>query len=111
MKTTKQKVIEETIKKVERELAKIDSYLNSNPLSEICKIRDEANKLLEKNKTINERTSDGFIKEIEVLSKREEEQFKLIKKSRNSTKLIERKVELQFELSDLLNELYHIKRI
>ena len=45
-----------------------------------------------------------------VLSKREKEQFALAEKSKDSIKLIDEKVNLEFELSDLRNELYHIER-
>ena len=108
--TTKEKVINQIIEQVEKRLKEINFILESNPLSEICKIRQEAQKLLDENKTVEQRTSDDFISKIEVLSKREEEQFALAEKSKDSIKLIDEKVNLEFELSDLRNELYHIER-
>jgi hypothetical protein len=45
------------------------------------------------------------------LAKREKELFKLAKRQqRDSVKLIHEKSTLSFELADLYNELYHIKR-
>lgn len=108
--TTKEKVINQSIEQVEKRLKEINFILEANPLSEICKIRQEAQKLLDENKTVEQRTSDDFISKIEVLSKREKEQFSLAEKSKDSIKLIDEKVKLEFELSDLRNELYCIER-
>lgn len=108
--TTKEKIINQSIEQVEKQLKEINSILEANPLSEICKIRQEAQKLLEENKTVEQRTSDAFIAKIEALSKREKEQFVLDEKSKDSIKLIDEKVKLEFELSDLRNELFHIER-
>jgi len=108
--STKEKVVKESIEKVEKRLKEIDSLLGSNPLSEICKIREEAQKLLDENKTVEERTSDEFLTRLKLLSKREKEQFALAQKTRDSVKLIDEKVKLEFELQDLKNELYHIER-
>lgn len=107
---TKEKIINQSIEQVEKRLKKINFILDANPLSEICKIRQEAQKLLNENKTIEQRTSDDFISKIEVLSKREKEQFALYEKSKDAIKLIEEKVKLEFELSNLHNELYYIER-
>ena len=107
--TTKEKVINQSIGKVEKRLKEINFILEANPLSEICKIRQEAQKLLDENKTVEQRTSDDFIAKIEALSKREKEQFALAEKSKDSIKLIDEKVNLEFELSDLRNELYQIE--
>ena len=107
--TTKEKVINQSIGKVEKRLKEINFILEANPLSEICKIRQEAQKWLDENKTVEQRTSDDFIAKIEALSKREKEQFALAEKSKDSIKLIDEKVNLEFELSDLRNELYQIE--
>lgn len=110
MMTTKEKVIKQSIKQIEKQIKEIDFILNANPLSEICKIRQEAQKLLDENKSVEQRTSDDFIAKIEVLSNREKEQFALAQKGKDSIKLIDKKVKLEFELSDLRTELYHIER-
>jgi hypothetical protein len=108
--TTKEKIIHQSIEKIEKQLKEINYIIDANPLTEIIKIRQEAQKLLEENKTIEQRTSESFISKIEILSKREKEQFALAKKGKDTTKLIDEKIKLEFELSDLRNELYHIER-
>lgn len=108
--TTKEKVIRQSIGQVEKRLKEINLILDANPLSEICKIRQEAQKLLDENKTVEQRTSNDFIAKIEELSKREKEQFAIAEKSKYSIKFIDEKVNLEFELSDLRNELYYIER-
>jgi hypothetical protein len=108
--TTKEKIIRKSIIEVQKKLEEINNVLESNPLSEIIKIRQETQKLLDENKTVDQRTSDVFIAKIESLSKCEKEQFALAEKQKDSTKLIDLKVKYEFELSDLENELFHIQR-
>ena len=66
--------------------------------------------MLNENKTVESRISDDFISKIEVLVKREKEQFDLAEKLKDSTKLIDEKVDLEFELLELRNELYNLKK-
>ena len=107
----KKKIINQSIEQIQKQLNEINFILESNPLSEICKIRAEAQKLLEENKTIDQRTSNDFVSKIEILAKREKEQFKIAEKGKNSSKLIDEKIYLEFELNDLKNELFHIRRL
>lgn len=107
--TTKEKIVLKSIASIESRLKEIDLLLTANPLGEICKIRIEAQKLLEDNKG-ELRHSVGFIEKIEALSIREKEQFELAEKSKNSSKLIEEKIKLESELHDLRGELFHINR-
>lgn len=108
--TTKEKVINQSIEQLKKRLKEINFILEANPLSEICKIRKEAQKMLNENKTVESRISDDFISKIEVLVKREKEQFDLAEKLKDSTKLIDEKVDLEFELLELRNELYNLKK-
>ena len=108
--TTKEKVIRQSIAVCEKKLSEINNILNANPVSRICEIRIEAQKLLDENKSIEKRMSKDFILKIEELAKLEKEQFRIAKQSSNSIKLIDDKVELEMELTDLKNELYHIER-
>jgi len=108
--TTKEKIIRQSIEQIEEELEQINFLLTANPLGEISKIRQEAQKLVDANPTVQERMSDYFITEIERLWKREKEQFELAEKSKDSAGLIDKKIKLEFELQDLHNELYHIER-
>jgi hypothetical protein len=107
--TTKERLLRKSIGKVEKKLKEIDFILNATPLSEICRIRQEGQRLLDENKTIEQRTSEGFIAKIEALHKRERQQFALAEKGKDSLKLIHAKVELDFELSELKKELYFIE--
>lgn len=107
--TTKEKIIKKSIEQVQKKLNEVDILLQSNPASEIISIRMEAQKLLNENTTLKQRTSAEFISKLEALSKREKEQFKIASKSKDSTKLIEQKVSLQMELSDLNTELFYIE--
>lgn len=109
--TTKEKVIRESIIRVETRLAKINKDLNASPLSDLIDIRREAQALLDKNKTVAERTSDEFTAQIEELSKKEKQCVKMAKEltGRKMSELIDEKVTLQRELIDLNNELYRIE--
>ena len=108
--TTKEKIVNQSIKKVQKQLDKINYILEAKPLTELCNIRQETVELLENNKTIEQRTSTEFIAKIEALSIREKEQVKLAHKLKNSVKLIDQKIELESELSDLKTELYYIQQ-
>lgn len=103
--TTKEKVINEAIDRVEKKINEINFILNANPLIEIINIRKEAQKLLN-DKKIHHLL---FIAKITALSKREKEQFKLAEKGKDSIKLIDEKVKLESELYDLKNELWYIQ--
>jgi len=107
---TKELVILKSIAIVEDKIKQIKFLLDAKPLSEICKIRQEAQKLLEENKTIEERTSPNFVRRIADLSKREREQFAIAEKAKDSYKLIWKKVNLEFELKELNNELFYLKK-
>ena len=108
--TIKEKVINKSISEVEMQLNEINFILNATPLTEIVNIRFEAQKLLEENRTLEQRTSNVFLKKIEDLSRREKELFVIAKKSENSSILTTKKVKLEIELTDLKNELFHIER-
>jgi len=106
----KRQVINESISRIEKRLNEINKIFNSNPLSEICKIRIEAQELLEQNKTIEQRTSKEFIEKIDVLAKKEKKLINFAKKQRYSVELIDEQVELESQLRDLNNELFHMNR-
>lgn len=106
----KEQVINESIARINERLIKIKNILDANPIGEICKIRLEAQKLLEENKTIEQRTSKEFVVKIEMLAKREKEQFRLVKQMKNTSKLIDEQVDLEMQLQELNTELYYIER-
>jgi hypothetical protein len=66
--------------------------------------------MLEKNKTIEQRTSKSFIDKLEELSAREDFLFKLADEGKDSNSLIDEQVRLESELSDLQSELYYMQR-
>lgn len=107
---TKQKIVLKSIDSVSKRILWIKAVLEAKPLSEICNIRIEANKLLEENKRVDARTSKEFAEKIKDLAEREKYQFKIAEKQKNSAKLINELVELESELFDLNNELSHIQR-
>lgn len=109
--TTKEEVIRKSITQVNKRLDKINCILNASPLTEILNIREEAQKLLDENKALEQRTSNEFISKIKALADREKEQFKIAEQANDAIGLINKKVELEMELSNLKTELYHIERV
>lgn len=111
--TTKEKVINESIIRVEKRLAEIKKILNATPLLDLIDVRREVQVLLEENKTIQQRTSNEFIAKIDNLAKKEKQCIKLAKEltGQKMIDLMDEEISLEVELSDLNNELYHIERI
>jgi len=70
----------------------------------------DAQKLLDENKSIEQRMSAEFSRKIGDLARRERNQFNIAKKASNTIALIDEKVDLEFELLELKNELYNIQR-
>ena len=104
--TTKEKVVRESIKRIERRIKKIDDILNAEPLQEIINIRKEAQRLIKSDLSPHEQ-----VKKISELQKRETKQRNIFEmQQKKYTKLISEKGELTFELYDLKNELYLIER-
>jgi len=102
--TTKEKVITESISRIKRELDGIDEILNANPLSEIIKLRQKAAEITEGEKWRDK----SVLAELNEMGKEEKRLFALAKKQQNTNELIDRKVKLEMELSDLNSELYFI---
>lgn len=102
--TTKEKVINESIRKINKELIEIDEILNANPLSEIIQLRQKASELIKgdgwKDKKIQA--------EISKMAKKGKELFAVAEKQRKTNELIDRKVKSEMELSDLNSELYFL---
>lgn len=109
--TTKEKVIYESIKRIEERLEEIGYILNATPIKDIFDIRMEAQNLLREsgNESVN-RYSDYFINKIEELSKKESELFELAEKQKDSLALIDERGRLDGELRYLKRELFRINR-
>lgn len=60
--TTKEKVIRESITRIEKRLKEIDDINNARPISDLIEVRKEAQSLLDAHTTIEQRTSTEFIK-------------------------------------------------
>ena len=104
----KEKVIRESIKRIEKRLKKINSILDADPLAEIIDGRKEASELITKYK--GNYASRTFSKLFDALAKKEKEQFELHKyQTKNYSKLLTEKSGLSFELGDLNNELYLVE--
>jgi hypothetical protein len=110
--TTREKIINESIIRIEKRLSEIAKINDANPISDLIAIREEAQKLLEENTTIQERTSNEFIAKIEILSKKEKRCIKLAEENtgQKMVDLMDERIKLEFELRDLNNEKYYIKR-
>jgi hypothetical protein len=105
----KEKVIKESIKRIEKRLKEIEELQSKNPIRRICEIRMEAQTLFEENKG-DKRFESSFINKIEILSKEEQEMFKIAEKQKDSAKLIDEQVNLEIELGELKSELFYIER-
>lgn len=103
--SVKERVIKESIKRIEKRIAEIDGIMGANPLSEICEGRIKAQAILKEHKGDYEKIG----KLIGPLADREKYLFKLAKKQNTNTfKFIDEKVDLQCELGELHNEKYFL---
>jgi hypothetical protein len=108
MNDIKKKVIIKSIKLCEKKLKNLDEFLHANPLTEIVRIRSSTLDSIEKHQ-------NGLISLHELINamneneQKTEIQMALYKKSKNTCKLIEKKVKLYMELSNLKSELYWIE--
>lgn len=103
---TKEKVIRESLRRVEKRLAQITFLLEYNCLSEIVAIRQDFKKLLENYKGKSRLTKE-FSEQFAEIQKREEA-VKSIHKATTTKgrKLIEEKAALVIERSNLFREAY-----
>ena len=104
--TTKEKVINESLKRVSSEIGKIDEILNATPLNDIIKLEKEAIETAKK-------MVAGSREVLEYLNNKQKEKDELLilaEKQKNSSLLIDRKVNLEREKADLINELYFLRR-
>ena len=107
--TTEEKIIRKSIEKINKRLHDINVILDAAPLLEIIEIRKEAQDFLDANPTFDQRTSAQALDKINKLSKREKEMFEIADKQKNTVQLLEEKVKLTIELSDLKNRLYYVE--
>ncbi len=99
--SVKRKVIDESIRRINKRIGKIDEILSAHPLGRICEIRIEAIKLI-KDSNDDYSAIQGHIKR---LAAEEKECFAMAKKQQKTLELIDEKVKLQSELGELSGEL------
>nr|WP_067285808.1 hypothetical protein [Marinobacterium profundum] len=106
MASVKEKVINQALARIERRLTSIRGVLDANPLSDLCEVREKAAALHDACFAGDKRDHDGFIKGLDPLVKEEARLLRLAKRQlRDSMKLIDKQVELEFERGELIREL------
>ncbi len=101
----KMQVIEEAIRRIEKELKGIDIILNATPLIDIIHLRQEVSVWI-KGKDMLSREVAEYIGNA---AKKEKAMFAMAEKQQETPELIERKVNLTFEFAALKNELFKEK--
>ena len=104
-----EKIILQSINRIQKRVAKIDEFLTANPLSRVIEIRREAGEILVKHKNDYAKIA----KLLEPLSKEERKMFALSKRQcapNVTSKMIDEKVALENELSNLQMRQYYIER-
>lgn len=99
----KEKVILESIKRIEKRIPKLEELIFANPLSEILDLRIQASEILKKHK--GDYIKMGAL--IEPLAAKEKRLFKAARsQTKNAGKWIHEQVDLQQQLYQLKNELF-----
>lgn len=107
--SVKEKIIDESIQRIEKRISEIDSIIFADPLSEIIELRQEAQKRLDEARENGTDSSDEFLAYIKKCSKKEKELFKLAEKQQDTNKLLDEKSKLKSELSSLHSEKHYIE--
>lgn len=102
----KEKIVRQAISQVQKKVAKIKAVLSANPLGRICEIRIEAQKILQQHGDDHA----TIVRLLKPLGEEEKRMFTTAEKQKNTMALIDKQVELEHELSELLGELYFIER-
>ena len=101
----KEKIVRASIAAAEKEIKEIDTLLNATPLSDIIRLDIET---IEHVKKI---PNEQAVTYLDKAIKKRKELLALAKKQIDCTvEIIPRKVDLQMELADLVNELYFIEQ-
>ena len=102
----KEQVINEAIERINKRLKAINEIFECRPLNRVIELQKQAQKLLDENTTIQQRTSHDFIFKIERLANEERRQLALACKKWDYGALTSEQVKLELELNDLKGELY-----
>lgn len=108
--TTKEKVIKESIARIEKELAELDYLMNTHPMLEVARLNVEAGKLFKEypekweNKEFSEKW--GVLAKEDKKQREIQKDIDIKKNGRSLINLIDRLSELGFELHNLNTELF-----
>lgn len=110
--TTKEKVINEAIVRIEKRLAQIKKIEDKDPVRELIKAMEDLSKFLEENAAPEQRRTEAFRSKLEILVKRQDKHRNQAKKrtGKSQLDLMDERIKLEFELNDLLNEKWYIER-
>ena len=101
-------MINNEILKLKNKLTELEFLLTASPALEIISIRKEFANMLQDNPTLAQRTSDDFLKQIDILHNNEQYWYSIAKKQKNSIKLIDKKVEIAMLLDEYQHELFKL---
>lgn len=102
----KRRVVNETIKRIEKRVKYLKGIIYANPASEIIQCRIAARKILEEHKGDYKKIGEL----IDPLAKKEKKLFALSKKQEKSCDMIDEQVKLENELYELRNEIYFMDK-
>lgn len=108
--TTKERIIRQTIKKVQAERNRAKYILEADPYSSLCELYREAKIWMEDNPDDVKNLSEKYRDKVAEWAKCEKTHRRIIRQQRNSSKLIAKVVTMDFELTSLNRELYCIER-
>jgi len=108
--TTKEKIIRQSLAKVEKRLSEIVFILDATPLIDVINLRKEGQGLLEKDRLNKDFPTKAFSEKMSEFAAKEKELFALAEKQKDTVKLIKERVKLDSEKQDLMRELWYIEK-
>jgi myosin heavy subunit len=108
--TIKEKVIRQSIKKIETRLKKLQEIQDANPAVDLIDMRKEASDFLKKNERSEQRSSSGFMKKIKEFSNREKQCWKMIERQKKWAEDSKEMAALTIEKEQLITELYYLDK-
>lgn len=105
MQSTKEKIVRQSLKRIEKRLEKIETLISENPFSTLLELRLKAAEIAKQYRDDHK----NFNKLFEPLIK-EERRLKDVIKKQQGTKLWDEQGRLLIEQNELINELYYIEQ-
>lgn len=96
------RVLKAEIAKLEKRVERLEAIIYASPATRILEIRREAAQIMEKHWPDHVTVA----KLIEPLRHEEKRMFAIVKKQKNSIKLIDEQVQIEFEIRDLRDKLF-----